>query len=158
MSGMRGCYLKKLQIQIEEPYSVEKPQRKRGPIQRNEKIHSQVRAAEATKKIQGEYLQLHFIPSLQSKRIPVFEASLRISNVAVQIYQQLPHLDLPIGEGPKSSYISALSDTGARLNYGNIKYHQSVPERQLNLVLKFEYLKDIEDVDPLNTCGVDGGK
>ena len=41
---------------------------------------------------------------------------------------------------------------------GNIEYHQSVSERQPSFVLTFAYLKDLEDVDPLNISVVDGGK
>ena len=44
------------------------------------------------------------------------------------------------------------------MNEGNIEYHQSVAEIHPNLVLKFAYLKDLEDVDPFNISGVDGGK
>ena len=42
------------------------------------------------------------------------------------MYQQFPHLDLPIGEGPKSFYMFSLADTGAGLNSVNMDYHQSV--------------------------------
>ena len=62
--------------QIEEPYLVEKFQKKIGPIKRNEQINSQVGVEEAPNKTHEKYLQLHFIPYLQSDRIPVFEASL----------------------------------------------------------------------------------
>ena len=74
------------------------------------------------------------------------------------MYQQLPHLNFPIGEGPKSSYMSGLADTGSGLNLLNLEYHQSVAKRHPNLVLKFAYLKDMDDVDPFNISGVDGGK
>ena len=72
--------------------------------------------------------------------------------------QQFPHLNFPIGEGTKPSYMSGLYDTGAGLNYGNIDYHHSVAERYPNLVLKFAYLKDLEDVYPFNISGVYRGK
>ena len=51
-----------------------------------------------------------------------------------------------------------LDNTGSGLNLGNIEYHQSVSERHPNLVLKFEYLKDLDDVDPFNISRVDRGK
>ena len=76
---------------------------------------------EAPNNKKKEYLQLHFIPYLQSDTIAVFEASIRRSNVVVQMYQQLLYLKLPIGEGPKSSYMSGLDDTGAGLNLGNLE-------------------------------------
>ena len=76
----------------------------------------------------------------------------------VQISQKFPHLNFPILEVPKLSYMSVLADTGSRLNLGNIEYHRSVSYHQPNLVLKFEYLKNLDDVDPLNISGVDGGK
>ena len=114
--------------------------------------------AEAPKKMQEEYLQLHFIPYIQSDRVPVFEASLRRSNLVVQISQQLPHLNLPIGEVPKLSYMSSLADIGAGLNLGNIEYHQSIAERHSNLMLKFSYLKGLEDLDTFNISEVYGGK
>ena len=44
------------------------------------------------------------------------------------------------------------------MNLGNIEYHQSVAGHHPNLVLKFVYLKDLEDVDPFNISGVDGVK
>ena len=70
----------------------------------------------------------------------------------------MPHLNFSIGEDPKSSYMSSLSDIGSGLNLGNLEYHQSVPERYPNLVLKFVYVKDLEYVDPFNVSGVDRGK
>ena len=76
--------------------------------------------------------------------------------MVVQISQQLLHLNFPIGEGEKTSYMSGLADTGAGLNCGNIEDHQSVTERHTNLVLKFVYMKDLEDVDLFNKSGVDG--
>ena len=54
--------------------------------------------------------------------------------------------------------MSGLDNIGAGLNLENNEYHQSVAERQPNLVLNFAYLKDLEDVDPFNKIGVDGGK
>ena len=48
-----------------------------------------------------------------------------------------------------------LDNTGAGLNLVNLEYHQSVAEGQLNLVLKFSYLKDLDDVDPFNISGLD---
>ena len=72
--------------------------------------------------------------------------------------QQLPHLTLPMGEVPTSSYTSGLADTGSRLNSVNLEYHQSVAEHHPNLVLKFAYLKDMEDMYPFNTSGVNRGK
>ena len=81
---------------MEEPYLGGKMQRTRGHIQSNEQPHSQVGVAESPNNTKEEYLQLHFIPSLHSERISVFEAYLRRSNAVVQMYQQLPHLNLPI--------------------------------------------------------------
>ena len=46
--------------------------------------------------------------------------------------------------------MSSLADTGAGLNMGNLKYHQSVAESHPNLVLKFSHLKDLKDEDPFN--------
>ena len=106
--------------------------------------------SEAPNKMQEEYLQLHVIPFLQSERIPVFEASLHRLNVLVQMYQQLLYLNFPIGEGPKLSCMPGLAYTGAGMNLRNIEYHQSVAERHPNLVLKFVYLKDMDDFDPFN--------
>ena len=54
--------------------------------------------------------------------------------------------------------MSGLADTGSGSNLGNIEYHQSVAEHHPNLVLKFAYLKDLEDVDPFNISGVDRRK
>ena len=51
-----------------------------------------------------------------------------------------------------------LSDTGTGLNLSNLDYHQSIVEHHLNLVLKFAYLKDLDDVELLNISGVDLGK
>ena len=48
-----------------------------------------------------------------------------------------------------------LDNTGYGLNPGNLEYHQSVSERHPNLVLKFAYLKDMDDVDPSNINEVD---
>ena len=50
------------------------------------------------------------------------------------------------------------ADTGAGFNLVNIEYHQSVAELHPNLVLKFSYLKGMEEVDPFNISGLDGGK
>ena len=51
-----------------------------------------------------------------------------------------------------------LTDTGAGLNSVNLYYHQLVAEHHPNLVLKFAYLKDMDDVDPFNIGGVGRGK
>ena len=50
--------------------------------------------------------------------------------------------------------MSFLDDTVEELNFGNLEYHQSVAERHPNLVLKFAYLKDLEEVNPFNISGV----
>ena len=80
------------------------------------------------------------------------------SNVVLKMSQQLTHMNLTIVEGPKSSYMYGLANKGAGLNLVNLEYQQSVAERHPNLVLKFSYLKDLEDVDPFNISGLDGGK
>ena len=51
-----------------------------------------------------------------------------------------------------------LADTGARLNLGNLEYFQSFAEHHPNLVLKFEYLKHLDDVDTFNISGLYRGK
>ena len=111
--------------------------------------------AEASKKTQEEYLKLHFIPYLQSEMIPVFEASISRSNAVVKMSQQFPHLNFQIVEGPISSKMFVLSDTGSGLDLGNLEDHQSVTERHPNLVFKFVYLYN---VDPFDISGIDGGK
>ena len=109
------------EVQIEESYPVENFQRKIGHIQSNDQIHSQVIVVEFPQKAQEEYLQLYFISYLQRDRIPVFEAYLRRSNLVVKMSEDLPYLNLPIWEGPKSSYMSGLANTGAVLNVRNIE-------------------------------------
>ena len=108
--------------------------------------------------MQEEYLQLQFIPSLQSYMIPVFYSSLPRSNAAVQMSQKLPHLNFPIGEGPKSSNIYGLANTGDGFNLGNLEYRQSVAENHPNVLLKFAYMKDLDNMEPFNIRRVDGGK
>ena len=72
--------------------------------------------------------------------------------------QHLPHLNFPIIEVPKSSYMSGLDDTGAGLNLVNIEYHQSVVDLHPDLVLKLDYLKDLDCLDTFNISIVYGGK
>ena len=105
MSGVYGNYKNKNDMenrqrgyegQIEGSHVGEKIERTRGHTQSNDQPHSQVGVAEATNNTKEEYLQLYFIPSLQSERIPLFEASLLRSNVVVQVSQQLPHMNFPI--------------------------------------------------------------
>ena len=55
----------------------EKMQRTRGNIERNYQPHGKLGVAEASNNKKEKYLQLHFIPSIQSERIPIFQASLR---------------------------------------------------------------------------------
>ena len=50
-----------------------------------------------------------------------------------------------------------LDDTGAGLDLGNLDYHQSVAYGHSNYVLKFAYLKDMDDVDLFNISGLYGG-
>ena len=69
--------------------------------------------------------------------------------------QQFPYMKFPVGEVPKLSYKSGLTNTGAGLNLGNLDYHQSVAESHPDLVLNFAHLKYLEDVCPLNISGVD---
>ena len=49
-------------------------------------------------------------------------------------------------------------DTGYGLSSGNLEYHQLVAECHLNLVVKFDYLKNMYDVDTFNISGMDGVK
>ena len=72
--------------------------------------------------------------------------------------QNLPHLNSPIVKGPKSSYMSGFADIGAGLNLVHLEFHQSVVELHPHLVLKFAYLKDLDDVDPFNIIRLDAGK
>ena len=67
--------------------------------------------------------------------------------------QRFLHLKYLIGEGPGLLNMSGLIDTLAGLNLGNIENHQAVADFHPNLVLKFEYLKDLHNVDPLNISG-----
>ena len=46
--------------------------------------------------------------------------------------------------------MSGLANIGAGLNLGNLEYHQSVSDFYPNLVLKFAYLKDLDELDPFN--------
>ena len=112
----------------------------------------------------GGYLQLHFISSLHSDRIPLLESSMRRKNMIVKIYQKLPHLNFPIWEittpsgGHGSFKIFGMEGTGAYLNMENMEYHQSVAKRHHNLVLKFLCLKDFDDLDSWTISEVDGIK
>ena len=54
--------------------------------------------------------------------------------------------------------MSALTNIVSGSNLVNLYYHQSVAERHPNLVLNFSHLKDMEDGDPFNISGLDGGK
>ena len=74
------------------------------------------------------------------------------------MYQKLPHLNLPLVDGPRLSNMFGLAYIGARLNLGNIYYHQTVSRRHSNLVLTFSYLKDLENMDTFNISGVYGEK
>ena len=58
----------------------------------------------------------------------------------------------------KPSYMYELDNTVDGSNEGNMDYHQSVAERHHNLVLKFSYLKELDDVDPFNIIGLEKGK
>ena len=51
-------------------------QRKKGPVQNINQMYGHVSVVEPPKNIQGGYLKLQFIPSLQIKTTPVFGASL----------------------------------------------------------------------------------
>ena len=51
-----------------------------------------------------------------------------------------------------------LLDIGARLNLVNMEYHQSVAKRHPNLVLKFAYLYDMEDLYQFDISVLDVGK
>ena len=71
------------------------------------------------------------------------------------MYQKFPHMNFPIGEITKLSYMFGLYYTGALLNLGNMDYHQSVSEIHPYLVLKFAYLKDLNYVGPFNISRID---
>ena len=64
-------------------------------------------------------------------------------------------MNFPILEGPKSSYMYGLADTGSRLDLGNLDYHQPAVERHPNLVLNILHLKDLNGVYTFNISGVD---
>ena len=74
------------------------------------------------------------------------------------MYHQLPHLKLTIVGGTMLSNIFGLPDTGSGSNLEKMEYQQSVSERHPNLVLKFAYLKYLDDVYTFNIIRVDGGK
>ena len=54
--------------------------------------------------------------------------------------------------------MSGLDNKGAGSNLRNLEYHQSVADCHPNLVLKFEYLKYLDDMDPLNISELEEGK
>ena len=87
-------------------------------------MYGKVSLEEAPKKTQEEYLQLYFIPYLQSERIPVFSASVRRPITKGKIYQQFPHIKFPIGEVTRLYNMFGLENTGSGLNLGNMDYHQ----------------------------------
>ena len=95
------------------------------------------------------------IPYIYNKIITVFESSLFSLYAVFKMSQKLPHLNFPMGEGLKSSYMLGLDNTGSGLNLVTMKYHQSVAEFHPNLVSKFTYLKDMDDVEPFDISGVD---
>ena len=75
------------------------------------------------------------------------------------MYYQLHYLNFSIGEVPKPSYMSILTDTIVGFNLVNLDYHQLVAEHQPNLVLIFfAYLKGLGDVYLFNISGEDCGK
>ena len=49
-------------------------------------------------------------------------------------------------------------DIVAGSHLGNMEYHQSVAERHLNLVLKFAYLDDMEDLYQFDISVLDVGR
>ena len=51
-----------------------------------------------------------------------------------------------------------LDNIGSVFNLGNMYYHQLVADLHPNLVSKFAYLKDLDDVYPFNINKVDKGK
>ena len=51
-----------------------------------------------------------------------------------------------------------MADTGYELNMENMEDHKLVEERHYNLVVKFSYLRYLDDVDLFNTSGADEGK
>ena len=67
-------------------------------------------------------------------------------------------MNFPIGEGSISSNTFGLANIGNSLNLVNLDYRQSVSESHPNLVLKFSYLKDLENMNSFNISGVNGGK
>ena len=70
-------------------------QRSIGLAQNIDQIRGQVTVTEELNNTQEEYLQLHFIASIKSEKIPVFEASIRRPNTVVQMSKKFPHLKLP---------------------------------------------------------------
>ena len=85
------------------------------------KNHGQVIVTEAPKNKQEEYLQLHFIPYLQSDRIPLFEPYICRSNEVVKMSYHLLYLNLPIRDGTISSNMFGLANTVAILNLVNLE-------------------------------------
>ena len=67
----------------------------------------------------------------------------------------MPHLNFPIGDGPISSKIFGLDDTGSGLDLVNLYYHQLVAQFHPNLVFKFECSNYMDNIDPFNISGED---
>ena len=57
--------------------------KKKGTSKSSNQFHGKLNREEAQIKMQEGYLELEFIPSIQSDRITLFEASLRRSNEVV---------------------------------------------------------------------------
>ena len=51
-----------------------------------------------------------------------------------------------------------LENTRSGLNLGNMDYQQSVADLHPNLVLKFAYFKNLDNVDPFKISGVIRGR
>ena len=86
-------------------------------------INGPLKVEEASKRTQEEYPQQYFIPYLELDKITINGAYLHRLNTVVQMYQQMPHMNLPIGYVPRSSRIFVLYDTRAGLNLVNPYYH-----------------------------------
>ena len=72
----------------------------------------------------------------------------------MQLSQKLPHLNFILGEKNILSNMFNLEDTAAVLNLISMEHHQYVLENYNNLVIRFEYLKGLVDLDPFNINGV----
>jgi len=80
-------------------------------------------------------------------------STINAEEVHLSFSQVMPHINFPVGLKAQG-LVNAMCDTCAGVSMGRLQYHKSVYEHHPNIVYRFNYMKDIVNLEDFNIGGV----